>query len=113
MMNLYSRLKRDFSVASAVKSITRRAHYRSSFPLLLTQPFPKEIRWCRWLWTSPRHILYTRSEKGMIQVYDLGNNSQSMTRVAAVNTNTIVQSAANIARYGVLKLLLNEFPPLN
>lgn len=45
-----------------------------------------------------RHILYTRSEKGTIQVYDLGTNGQSMLRVAGVTTNTIVQSAANIAR---------------
>ena len=45
-----------------------------------------------------RHILYTRSEKGTIQLYDLGTDGQSMTRVASVNTNTIVQSASNIAR---------------
>lgn len=51
-----------------------------------------------------RHILYTRSEKGTIQVYDLGNNGQAMTRVAAIGTNSIIQSAANIARYCVPKL---------
>ena len=45
-----------------------------------------------------RHILYTRSEQGTIQLYDLGTDGLSMTRVAAVNINTIVQSAANIAR---------------
>ena len=47
-----------------------------------------------------RHILYTsRSGKGNIQLcYDLGRDGQSMTRVASVNTNTILQSAANIAR---------------
>ena len=47
-----------------------------------------------------RHILYTsRSEKGTIQLsYDLGTDGQSMTRVASINTNTIVQSAPNIAR---------------
>jgi hypothetical protein len=28
-------------------------------------------------------ILYTRSEKGTIQVYDLGHDGQAMTRVAA------------------------------
>jgi nuclear pore complex protein Nup155 len=43
-------------------------------------------------------ILYTHSEKGTIQVYDLGHDEQAMTRVAAINSRTIVQSAANIAR---------------
>ncbi|KAI9555074.1 hypothetical protein GHT06_017589 [Daphnia sinensis] len=36
--------------------------------------------------------------QGTIQVYDLGTDGQAMTRVAAININTIVQSAVNIAR---------------
>ena len=45
-----------------------------------------------------RHILYTRSEKGSINIDDLGTDGQSMSRVAAINISSIVQSAANIAR---------------
>ena len=45
-----------------------------------------------------RGILYTRSEKGTIQVYDLGSDGASMTRIAAMNANSIVQAATNIAR---------------
>ena len=45
-----------------------------------------------------RRILFTRSEKGTINVYDLGTNGQAMNRVTTITTSAIVQSAANIAR---------------
>uniref|UniRef100_A0A8C5LJD4 Nuclear pore complex protein Nup155 n=2 Tax=Leptobrachium leishanense TaxID=445787 RepID=A0A8C5LJD4_9ANUR len=45
-----------------------------------------------------RNILYTRSEKGALQVYDLGNDGQGMSRVASVSQNSIVSAAGNIAR---------------
>ena len=46
-----------------------------------------------------RHILYTRSEKGSIDIYDLGTGGQAMTRVAVINiSNIFVKSATNIAR---------------
>nr|KAF6490461.1 nucleoporin 155 [Molossus molossus] len=47
---------------------------------------------------NSRNILYTRSEKGVIQVYDLGNDGQGMSRVASVSQNSIVSAAGNIAR---------------
>ncbi|XP_053153166.1 nuclear pore complex protein Nup155 [Hemicordylus capensis] len=47
---------------------------------------------------NSRNILYTRSEKGVIQVYDLGTDGQGMTRVASVSQNTIVTAAGRIAR---------------
>ncbi|XP_042309327.1 nuclear pore complex protein Nup155 [Sceloporus undulatus] len=47
---------------------------------------------------NSRNILYTRSEKGVIQVYDLGSDGQGMVRVAAVSQNSIVSAAGKIAR---------------
>jgi len=45
-----------------------------------------------------RHILYTRSEKGTMQVWDLGEDGKSVCRVATVSQHTTLQNAANIAR---------------
>ena len=36
-----------------------------------------------------RHILYTRSEKGTIQVFDLGSDGQQLTKIAALSQATI------------------------
>ncbi|RXN00006.1 Nuclear pore complex protein Nup155 [Acipenser ruthenus] len=47
---------------------------------------------------NSRNTLYTRSEKGFIQVYDLGLDGQGMSRVAAMSQNSIVSAAGNIAR---------------
>uniref|UniRef100_A0A7M4FH37 Nuclear pore complex protein Nup155 n=1 Tax=Crocodylus porosus TaxID=8502 RepID=A0A7M4FH37_CROPO len=47
---------------------------------------------------NSRSILYTRSEKGVIQVYDLGQDGQGMARVASVSQNAVVSAAGNIAR---------------
>ncbi|KAM3938778.1 nuclear pore complex protein Nup155 isoform 1-T1 [Leptodactylus fuscus] len=47
---------------------------------------------------NSRNILYTRSEKGVLQVYDLGQDGNGMSRVASVSQNSIVSAAGNIAR---------------
>uniref|UniRef100_A0AAR2KV42 Nucleoporin Nup133/Nup155-like N-terminal domain-containing protein n=1 Tax=Pygocentrus nattereri TaxID=42514 RepID=A0AAR2KV42_PYGNA len=47
---------------------------------------------------NSRNTLYTRSEKGVLQVYDLGTDGQGMSRVAAMSQNSIVSAAGNIAR---------------
>ncbi|XP_051971626.1 nuclear pore complex protein Nup155-like isoform X1 [Xyrauchen texanus] len=47
---------------------------------------------------NTRNILYTHSEKGVLQVYDLGVDGQGMSRVAAMSQNSIVSAAGNIAR---------------
>ncbi|KAH0627891.1 hypothetical protein JD844_008444 [Phrynosoma platyrhinos] len=47
---------------------------------------------------NSRNILYTRSEKGVIQVYDLDSDGQGMVRVASVSQNSIVSAAGKIAR---------------
>ncbi|XP_048037305.1 nuclear pore complex protein Nup155 isoform X1 [Megalobrama amblycephala] len=47
---------------------------------------------------NSQHILYTRSEKGVLQVYDLGADGQGMSRVAAMSQSSIVSAAGNIAR---------------
>lgn len=47
---------------------------------------------------NSRNILFTRSEKGVLQVYDLGVDGQGMSRVATMSQNAIVVAAGNIAR---------------
>ncbi|XP_076842691.1 nuclear pore complex protein Nup155 isoform X2 [Brachyhypopomus gauderio] len=47
---------------------------------------------------NSRNTLYTRSEKGVLQVYDLGADGQGMGRVAGMSQNAIVSAAGNIAR---------------
>uniref|UniRef100_A0A8C6YMQ4 Nucleoporin 155 n=1 Tax=Nothoprocta perdicaria TaxID=30464 RepID=A0A8C6YMQ4_NOTPE len=47
---------------------------------------------------NSRNILYTRSEKGVLQVYDLGQDGQGMTRVTSLSQNAVVSAAGNIAR---------------
>lgn len=47
---------------------------------------------------NSRNTLYTRSEKGVIQVYDLGCDGQGMSRIASVSQSSIVSAAGNIAR---------------
>ncbi|CAB1352906.1 unnamed protein product, partial [Coregonus sp. 'balchen'] len=47
---------------------------------------------------NSRNTLFTRSEKGVIQVYDLGTDGQGMSRVAAMSQSSIAAAAGNIAR---------------
>ncbi|XP_010154801.1 PREDICTED: nuclear pore complex protein Nup155 isoform X1 [Eurypyga helias] len=47
---------------------------------------------------NSRNILYTRSEKGVLQVYDLGHDGEGMTRVTSLSQNAIVSAAGSIAR---------------
>ncbi|XP_022254882.1 nuclear pore complex protein Nup155-like, partial [Limulus polyphemus] len=47
---------------------------------------------------NSRHVLYTRSDRGTIQVFDLGADGKQMTKVIAVSQNSIVQQAVNIAK---------------
>ncbi|XP_033636336.1 nuclear pore complex protein Nup155-like [Asterias rubens] len=45
-----------------------------------------------------RHILYTRSERGTIQVYDMGSDGCSMSRVTAVSHYSMMKQAIFYAR---------------
>ncbi|XP_041667339.1 nuclear pore complex protein Nup155 isoform X1 [Cheilinus undulatus] len=47
---------------------------------------------------NSRNTLFTRSEKDVLQVYDLGADGQGMSRVATMSQSTIVAAAGNIAR---------------
>lgn len=47
---------------------------------------------------NSRNVLFTRSEKGVLQVYDLGADGQGMSRIATMSQNAIVTAAGNIAR---------------
>jgi len=44
-----------------------------------------------------RHILYSRSEKGTIQVFDLGQNGTQLVKVAAISQQSIVKEASKWA----------------
>ncbi|KAM3874094.1 nuclear pore complex protein Nup155 isoform 2-T2 [Diretmus argenteus] len=47
---------------------------------------------------NSRNTLFTRSEKCVLQVYDLGADGQGMSRVATMSQSSIVAAAGNIAR---------------
>lgn len=47
---------------------------------------------------NSRNTLFTRSEKGVLQVYDLGADGWGMSRVATMSQNSIVTAAVHIAR---------------
>ena len=44
-----------------------------------------------------RNVLFTRSEKGSIQVFDLGSDGQQLNKVAAITQQSIVKEAAKVA----------------
>uniref|UniRef100_A0A3B3YKM1 Nuclear pore complex protein Nup155 n=1 Tax=Poecilia mexicana TaxID=48701 RepID=A0A3B3YKM1_9TELE len=47
---------------------------------------------------NSRNTLFTRSEKDVLQVYDLGADGQGMSRVATMSQSSIIAAAGNIAR---------------
>ncbi|XP_045785150.1 nuclear pore complex protein Nup154 [Maniola jurtina] len=47
---------------------------------------------------NTRHILYTLSEKGCIEVFDLGSDGESLTRVVRLSQGKIVSSAVDIVK---------------
>lgn len=47
---------------------------------------------------NSRHILYTRSEKGGIQVFDLGNDGKQTSRITGLSQNSIIEQAVHIAK---------------
>uniref|UniRef100_A0A4W3HDG0 Nuclear pore complex protein Nup155-like n=1 Tax=Callorhinchus milii TaxID=7868 RepID=A0A4W3HDG0_CALMI len=47
---------------------------------------------------NSRNILYTRSERGVLQAYSLGQDGHGMSRVASLSHTSIVTAAGNIAR---------------
>lgn len=47
---------------------------------------------------NSRHILYTLTEKGSIEVFDLGERGNSLHRVTKVSQATLVQQALNIVK---------------
>ncbi|XP_069365133.1 nuclear pore complex protein Nup154 [Maniola hyperantus] len=47
---------------------------------------------------NTRHILYTLSEKGCIEVFDLGSDGESLTKVVRLSQGKIVSSAVDIVK---------------
>lgn len=45
-----------------------------------------------------RHILYTLSEKGTIEVCDLGENGKSFSKITKMSQNTLVNQAMNTVK---------------
>jgi len=45
-----------------------------------------------------RNVLYTRSEQGSIQVYDLGEDGQASTFVTELSHTSITKSASQIIK---------------
>ena len=46
-----------------------------------------------------RNILYTRSERGTISVYDLGMDGRGMSRVASLSQDSMARRATLATRY--------------
>lgn len=51
-----------------------------------------------------RHILYILTEKGGIEVYDMGENGNLMCRVTKVSQTSLVNQAVNTVKYVVFFL---------
>lgn len=47
---------------------------------------------------NTRHILYTLTEKGSIEVFDLGSDGESLTKVVRLSQGKIVSSAVDIVK---------------
>lgn len=45
-----------------------------------------------------RHILYSLSEKGTIEVFDLGEKGRSFSRISKMSQNTLVNHAMNTVK---------------
>lgn len=45
-----------------------------------------------------RHILYTLSDKGAIEVFDLGEKGTSFSRITKMSQNTLVNYAMNTVK---------------
>lgn len=48
---------------------------------------------------NSRHILYTLTEKGTIEVYDMGDKGNSFSRVTKMSQTTLVNEAMKIMKY--------------
>ena len=55
-----------------------------------------------------RNVLYTRSEKGTIQVFDMGSDGQQLNKVIVLTQQCIVKEAAKVA----LNVDKNNFFPI-
>ena len=53
-----------------------------------------------------RHILYTLSSKGTVQVYDLGSEGRSMDRVAAMSLDAVVHRAVQATKYVCIRMYI-------
>lgn len=47
---------------------------------------------------NSRHVLYTLSEKGCIEVFDLGSEGEGLSRVVRLTQGKIVSSAVDIVK---------------
>lgn len=54
---------------------------------------------------NSRNILYTLSEKGSIEVYDMGEKGNGMSRITRVTQASLVQQAVNIVKYVLITLI--------
>lgn len=48
---------------------------------------------------NARHMLYTLSEKGSIEVYDLGANGDSIKKIIKLSQSKIVHLATDVVKY--------------
>ena len=52
-----------------------------------------------------RNVLYARSEQGSVQVFDLGADGKSLSKVAVISHQTIVNNATLLAKSVVIEII--------
>lgn len=67
-------------------------------PSIISNAFSEEDQIMQIAVDNSRNILYTLTEKGSIEVYDLGQDGTSTTKVITVSQSTIVQNAVSIVK---------------
>lgn len=55
---------------------------------------------------NTRHVLYTLSEKGCIEVFDLGKDGDTLSRVCRLTQGRIVSSAMDIVKLAYTPIYL-------
>lgn len=75
-------------------------HSKSIFsylvPAIVSLPFAEEDPIVQVVVDDSRHVLYTRSERGALQVFDLGPQGDQASRVIAVSLASLTQMAARV-----------------
>lgn len=77
-------------------------------PSFLNAALSEEDGICQISIDDSRNILYTLSEKGSIEVCDLGEKGNSFSKIEKMTQATLVNLAMNTVKYVDVKILINS-----